>query len=223
MEKGEEEEGTSWKDLLIDENSNFPAIFFRIPFEQATKEQQLVWKWIVMELLPIVSFDWKVRVTAGRGGKVNSETMLDIVTTSDLAFTYALLEWAARKKWKGKINGSGSSTASSSESDGDSVPASIENKVIKRGRKKGEEGFASKANIRRFNRHGEALVNLRNETGGGATNRESWNSAAMKYVNKESEDDLLDMEGMALVEHENDDRVVPFVEPEKKRTIIVAL
>lgn len=195
-------DGTSddMKTLLRNEGSNVGGVIFVLPFEHSLNGYKEVWKWMVMEILPLISFDWKVRVNNGPDARESGGRLLHVVTASDLAFAYTALEWGARK-WARKKN-SLSSGGSASENSLDETSSS------RRGRKSGEEGFASRDNVQRFNKHGNALDRLLYSEGGGG-NVASWVDAAMRWVNRDvgGEDDAEDL----LLEVVNERRVIPFV------------
>jgi hypothetical protein len=216
---------SNMKQIICDEKSNIGSVFFNIPFDHATIRYKDAWKWVVMEILPLISFRWKMRVASGPQGKLSGETLLDVVTTSDLAFAYTVIEWGGRK-WASKLDKQNSGAfRDGKDSEETDSPLSYEKKTseqsaTKRGRKKGEEGFASKENIRKFNMHGEALERLLFENEN-EDNVSSWERAAMMWVNKElgavdEEDDDIILEVKV-----NEDKVVPFVPRQRKRNVYV--
>lgn len=249
--------GTSYglKKVLTTEPETLPSIVLREPYENASEDYKELWRWIVMVILPIVSYKWKARVEAGSRVKKTDNEFWRCVTTGDVAFVFTLLRFGQKKLVDGtelelhnsalaNINkkrsaavtvklendivvttyaeldetvvvhgnrNSRGSIASSIDSsaddengdDSDAVadddgegegdgegdekcgapPASgVKKKTT--GRKRGEDGFGSKGNIRMFNEYGYMLEELLDEPKKRHM-ANSWTIQAMKWVNGE--------------------------------------
>jgi hypothetical protein len=213
-----EEVNEDMKKLLKDKQSEVGKVIFCCPFDRAPTVYKAVWKWLVMEILPTINFRWKGRVNAGAHGKANGEPFFSIVTASDLAFAYTLLTWGA-EHWSKRdevpgyvdvvagaeveVDSMGSASATSSSS------GEAESK--KRGRKKGEKGFASQENIRAYNANGEALEKVIFESSN-RVNVKRWLERAMMWVNGEvPADEEGDDECGFYKKRKSDNAVVPFM------------
>lgn len=181
----------------MNRSSGFARVIFDSQFPHVEEGYKELWRWLVMEILPVISFDWKVRVNQGVDGVGTGGTLRNIVTPSDLAFVLTVLEWGA-SKWSNESNSSGETNESPAS--GDSV---------KRGRKKGELGFASQDNIAKFNLHAYALVQVL-YIAGREVHIQSWEDAAMMWVNGMRDNDEDDEDDM-IEEVIQDKGVVPFV------------
>jgi hypothetical protein len=216
-----EEVSDEMKKLLEDKQSKVGSVIFCCPFDRAPTVYKAVWKWLVMEILPTINFRWKGRVNAGAHGKANGEPFFSIVTASDLAFAYTLLAWGA-EHWSKReqvpgyvdvvagaedhevgVNSIGSASATSRSS------GEAESK--KRGRKKGEKGFASQENIRAYNANGEAVEKSLFEPSN-RVNVKRWVERAMMWVNGEvAEDEEGGDECGVYKKRKSDNVVVPFM------------
>lgn len=89
------------KETLIVHATNIPHVVLAVEYETAGQGYKDVWRWIVMRVLPLVSSAWKARVEAGDRGKTVTNNMWECVTTSDVAFVFALLQWGAKNYVRG--------------------------------------------------------------------------------------------------------------------------
>ena len=172
-----------------------------------------------MDVLPLISYDWRVRVHQGARGKLSGGTLLRIVSTSDFAFAFTVLHWGAKKKWA--LNSSIDLLREDDGSESDGYEAKLsggEKMAARRGRKKGEEGFATQENVRIFNMHGNLIEDYLFGTG----KKEyisAWEEAAMMWVNRETVDEG---EEPSLREVKTDNRVVPFVPRQRSEYTLIA-
>jgi hypothetical protein len=212
------------KQAMLDKNSNFKNMIFAVPFEQAPVQYKEIWRWIVMEILPLISYSWKLRVNSGPSGKADRQPFFKLVTSSDLAFAYTLLAWGA-DKWPTANMVPESVSYSSGGSEGqrqfggrfEGNPSGLSLGVggaqeqKKRGRKKGEKGFASAGNVQIFNENGKTIERLVcNENN--RENVKSWLEKAMMWVNQDviEVDDDDDDCNVYKIKNENE-TIVPFV------------
>ena len=207
------------KNTLLNAGSNIGGVVFQHPYRTALGAYKEIWKWMVMEILPLISYDWKVRVIKGPRAKDSGGSILKIVTISDFAFAFTVLQWGAKKKWaKSDTDPTGlyDDSNMSSLSDSETTDASDEKRKAggKPGRKKGEVGFATEDNIAIFNKQAEKLDDILYVTGN-AENISAWEKAAMKLVNKERNEG--EPESHA-VEEKKIERIVPFVMPARRTT-----
>lgn len=96
----EEMKGTTYqfKETLVCHADNIPNVIFVQHYERAGPGYRDVWRWMVMAILPLVSPLWKARVEAGPFGKMcKNKDFWDCITTGDVAFVYAMFQWAMRK------------------------------------------------------------------------------------------------------------------------------
>lgn len=89
------------KETLILHASNIPHVLFGRLYEMAGQGYKDVWWWIITKILPLVSSAWKARLQAGDKGKTVTNNMWECVTTSDIAFVFVLVQWAAKHLVKG--------------------------------------------------------------------------------------------------------------------------
>ena len=81
------------KETLRNHGDGIASVIFAKPYDRVLDEYKAIWKWIVLQVLPIVNFEWKMRVNAGAQGKAGSKNFEDIITSSDMAFVYLMIEW----------------------------------------------------------------------------------------------------------------------------------
>ncbi len=204
---------TGMKKAILDEQTNIGGVVFRLPFVNASPEQKDIWKWIVMEVLPSISLAWKIRVNQGAAlGNYKGGELLDIVTSSDLAFCYMTLDWGA-KKWAKSIGNNGQERSSE-----ESVVAEESVASRRRGRKKGQEGPASVDNINKFNNYAWVLDEWLYRTGNPSFIG-SWQAAAMAWVTRETLDEETSDEDSVIYEESKPKKVVPFV-ASRRATVI---
>ena len=85
------------KALVDDSETSVGKVVFEKPIQEASVVYSAIWRWIVMEILTAVNYRWKCRVAAGPQAMVFRENFFSILSSSDLAFTFALLSWGARR------------------------------------------------------------------------------------------------------------------------------
>jgi hypothetical protein len=195
------------KDTLRFDPGSVASIIFFIPFDKASDDVKEIWEWIVLQVFPIINFQWKLRVNAGAQGKASGKSLLDIITASDIALSYTMIEWYGRRGIEDEVKhvpdlmhtvGYKEDDDSVDGDRNEEMESNVEtyirsdrfigkensDKPGRRGRKKGEEGFASTDNVRRFNEHGMRVEALFYH-GPNIDYIRTWVEAAMSWVNRE--------------------------------------
>jgi hypothetical protein len=93
-----ENESPDLKEILVSKGNLVSGVLFHEEFDKVDRGYKELWHWMVTKALPKINDEWRLRVSAGGSGVNRQKPIMDIVTESDIALLFTLLEWG-QKEW----------------------------------------------------------------------------------------------------------------------------